>query len=852
MTSATLSQKFTVSIQRRRRNQQFVALPAVKAAFVSPRGLAVWLMELTRAMPAHMSATAQQTPGTVHRAFLRAPAGMGLQAPRRRRMRMYLLAGLSVFAGVYSLALMLGVAPTRAPSARVLSLGAGRHEAGVLGAPADIDGGLPATGGASELDLPAGELHGRRLQSTEPECEPAGASLSIVTALAGDEKCDGSCAMCCSGLDSPGGVVFYFFIVIYTFLGLAIICDDYFCESLEAISEALSLSDDVAGATFMAAGSSAPELFTAVVTILITGGSEGLGTIVGSAVFNIMIIVGVTALAAGQRLKIWWFPLARDCIVYVISIIMMAIVVSDKVVNWWEALILTLSYGGYIFLMVKNAAITDWIEAREKKAKEAKTGTGDPAIAGHRRSSMEPMKSATVSASLTDIQATALRLAAAAEQAEREAELKTGNTGGSSPVRTPTSKGGPHTKLPALNVARERLPSDSPDGTGSTRSTGSILPRVGSARVSPERQAAPGGAPTTVASSGSLGGTGGSSNALLLAGAAGGGGGGGSGSSTPPKPSKKEEEKKRGMNPLLKPMNRVTTRGDVAAERKKARDALHKKVLTVMVVHKAKGAFMAKIKAKRAAAAAAAAAAGEAAGELVPETPAPPSGGGLAALMAANASGGSATESKKEPEEEDDGPEGIGDKILWAFSLPYEFAFKFTVPDCRKEHLAKYYMATFTSSIIWIGLLSFIMVDFASRAGCVLQVPGIVMGLIVIAAGTSVPDALSSVLVAKNGQGDMAVANVLGSNVFNIFLGLGLPWLIKSLIEGGEPILLPADEEIIVPTIILLGYVVVFVGFIAGLGWTLNPTLGYIFIGCHALFVVWNLLTMLENPIIQL
>ena len=48
----------------------------------------------------------------------------------------------------------------------------------------------------------------------------------------------------------------------------------------------------------MAAGSSAPELFTAIVTVLITGGSEGLGAIVGSAVFNIMIIVGLTAVVA--------------------------------------------------------------------------------------------------------------------------------------------------------------------------------------------------------------------------------------------------------------------------------------------------------------------------------------------------------------------------------------------------------------------------------------------------------------------------------------------------------------------------------------------------------------------------
>ena len=51
------------------------------------------------------------------------------------------------------------------------------------------------------------------------------------------------------------------------------------------------------------------------------------------------------------------------------------------------------------------------------------------------------------------------------------------------------------------------------------------------------------------------------------------------------------------------------------------------------------------------------------------------------------------------------------------------------------------------------------------------------MGTLVLAAGTSVPDALASVSVARAGQGDMAVANAVGSNIFDIWLGLGLPWL---------------------------------------------------------------------------
>ena len=52
---------------------------------------------------------------------------------------------------------------------------------------------------------------------------------------------------------------------IYMFAGIAIVCDDYFVPALEKIVEKLDLSDDVAGATFMAAGSSAPELFTSVI-----------------------------------------------------------------------------------------------------------------------------------------------------------------------------------------------------------------------------------------------------------------------------------------------------------------------------------------------------------------------------------------------------------------------------------------------------------------------------------------------------------------------------------------------------------------------------------------------------------
>lgn len=88
-------------------------------------------------------------------------------------------------------------------------------------------------------------------------------------------------------------VVVYLLLMLFAFAVLAKICDKYFVQSLEIISKKMKLTDDVAGATFMAIGSSAPEFFTAAIAMM-TVGSEvvGAGTIVGSALFNLLVIIG--------------------------------------------------------------------------------------------------------------------------------------------------------------------------------------------------------------------------------------------------------------------------------------------------------------------------------------------------------------------------------------------------------------------------------------------------------------------------------------------------------------------------------------------------------------------------------
>lgn len=59
-----------------------------------------------------------------------------------------------------------------------------------------------------------------------------------------------------------------------------------------------------------------------------------------------------------------------------------------------------------------------------------------------------------------------------------------------------------------------------------------------------------------------------------------------------------------------------------------------------------------------------------------------------------------------------------------------------------------------------------------------------IMGLTFLAAGTSIPDLITSVIVARKGLGDMAVSSSVGSNIFDVCVGLPVPWLLYAIIEN--------------------------------------------------------------------
>ena len=134
------------------------------------------------------------------------------------------------------------------------------------------------------------------------------------------------------------------------------------------------------------------------------------------------------------------------------------------------------------------------------------------------------------------------------------------------------------------------------------------------------------------------------------------------------------------------------------------------------------------------------------------------------------------------------GQGGIFPVVSWLVVLPLIVTLSFTVPDVRRQGWEQGYWCylSFMLSIAWIGVYSNFMVSWTQIIGSTWGIPDVVMGLTFLAAGTSVPDLLSSVSVARKGQGDMAVSSSIGSNIFDILVGLPLPWFIYSLIPCNE------------------------------------------------------------------
>ena len=147
--------------------------------------------------------------------------------------------------------------------------------------------------------------------------------------------------------------VVYITLIWISFLALAKIIDEYFVDSLEVIAKRLKLSHEAAGATLMAFGTSAPELFITLFALWLPGAHVdlGAGTIVGSVIFNILVIIGTTAFFHTTTIR--WQPVIRDAVFYGFTIIFLLFVLRDNAIDVVEAAGFLLAYVVYVVVVLK-------------------------------------------------------------------------------------------------------------------------------------------------------------------------------------------------------------------------------------------------------------------------------------------------------------------------------------------------------------------------------------------------------------------------------------------------------------------------------------------------------------------
>merc|ERR1712087_1024699 len=199
---------------------------------------------------------------------------------------------------------------------------------------------------------------------------------------------------------------------------------------------------------------------------------------------------------------------------------------------------------------------------------------------------------------------------------------------------------------------------------------------------------------------------------------------------------------------------------------------------------------------------------------------------------------------KSVEEREEEGEDGIDfsfpskalPRVMWVVTWPIMFSMYYTLPDVQKARRKHLWPLTFAGSMLWLMFYSYLMVWWAIRIGEAWGVPDEVMGLTFLAAGTSVPDLLSSVIVAKMGMGDMAVSSSIGSNIFDILIGLPLPWLLFALTIGSDTLSIGVVSNSLFLSVVILIIMLFAVLVVVRLNnWKLTHKLGW------SMFVLWIL-----------
>jgi cation:H+ antiporter len=126
------------------------------------------------------------------------------------------------------------------------------------------------------------------------------------------------------------------------------------------------------------------------------------------------------------------------------------------------------------------------------------------------------------------------------------------------------------------------------------------------------------------------------------------------------------------------------------------------------------------------------------------------------------------------------------------------------------------------------------LVRAASEIAASLGVTRLVIGLTIVAAGTSMPEVVTSVIAGLRGQRDIAVGNVIGSNIFNILAVLGITGMLSPAGLAVPASALSMDIPVMLAVAVLC--LPVFIGY------TINRWEGLLFLGYYLLYTTYLVL----------
>lgn len=547
------------------------------------------------------------------------------------------------------------------------------------------------SGGVSEPVLPQESLHQsaphRTLLFTQHQRDPnVSADMPIAmksTADSNDSQGEYPPDIFTLSQRRQGAVVLHMFGMIYMFIALAIVCDEFFVPALTVITEKLTISDDVAGATFMAAGGSAPELFTSVIGVFISHSNVGIGTIVGSAVFNILFVIGMCAIFSKEILNLTWWPLFRDVSFYILDLILLIIFFLDNVISMWESITLLTGYAAYVIFMKFNSNVEGFVKDCMNKNQVVEVEV----------------------------------------QPKARPRLQRGGSSASL-----------HNSLMRNSIFQLMIHTLDPLSEGKFREKASILHKIAKKKCQVE-----------------------------------------------------DSEKANG----------VASRSDKNLPNSSSVEV-----------------------------------------EVTPPM---------------NGTAGQEGETAEDEEEEDQPlslswPESCRKRFTYLLIMPIVLPLWLTLPDVRKTSSKKFFPITFLGAICWIAGFSYLMVWWAHQVGETIGITEEIMGLTILAAGTSIPDLITSVIVARKGLGDMAVSSSVGSNIFDITVGLPLPWLLWSLFKGLRPVQVSSNGLFCAIVLLFLMLLFVIIS-IAACKWRMSKLLGFIMFMLYFVFLVVSV--MLENKVIS-